>query len=232
MALSPKQLYDYLLTHFGHQHWWPIDRNYHRKHKSDSRCEIIIGAVLTQNTAWINVEKALENLKKNKVFTITALNTVDEKTLKKMIQPSGFFNQKTRRLKDVATYLQQYYKGDLNRFFNRDLQDIREELLCLNGIGPETADSILLYAGNKPIFVVDAYTKRISTRLPLPAKTDGYEEIQIFFEKELQKTTQKNSLVPVYKELHALLVELAKNYCRKKPDCIGCPLTSLCQKVL
>jgi endonuclease-3 related protein len=232
MTLSPKRLYDLLLTHFGHQNWWPIDKEYHQKHRSDPRFEIMIGAILTQNTAWANVEKALENLKKNRIFTINALNTVDGDALKTMIQPSGFFNQKARRLKNFASYLQQNYKEDLQIFFCRNLQEIRQELLTLNGIGPETADSILLYAGNQPIFVIDAYTKRISTRIPLPINGDTYDEIQNFFEKELQKTIHKNNLVPVYKELHALLVELAKNHCRKKPGCATCPIQTLCKKSL
>jgi endonuclease-3 related protein len=232
MVLSPKKLYIVLLNHFGHQDWWPIDTRYHQKQGSDPRFEIIIGAILTQNTVWTNVEKALENLKLKNTLTINTIAHLNEKTLKTMIQPSGFFNQKAQRLKHLAQYLHEHYHGDLQQFFSRDTHDIRQELLALKGIGLETADSILLYAGNHPIFVVDAYTKRLCKRIPVPIKGDTYEDIQYFFEKELKRTTPNKDMVPVYKELHALLVELAKNYCRKKPFCNHCPLTTLCEKCL
>jgi endonuclease-3 related protein len=179
------------------------------------------------------VEKALDNLKKHKVLTINAIAQINEENLKIMIQPSGFFNQKARRLKLFAFYLHKKYQDDLQKFFSRDEAEIRYELLSLQGIGPETADSILLYAGNHPAFVVDAYTKRICKRLPFQALNDSYDEVKYFFENELQHTIPKKELVPVYKELHALLVKLAKNNCRKKkPDCDTCPLTRLCEKSL
>lgn len=233
MAISPKSLYDLLLDNFGHQHWWPIDKNYHRKQKSDLRFEIIVGAILTQNTAWTNVEKALENLKKHQALTINSVIRINEENLKIMIQPSGFFNQKTRCLKLVATYLHNKYQDDLQKFFSRELTEIRHELLYLKGIGPETADSILLYAGNHPTFVVDMYTKRICKRIPFQVLNDSYDDIKYFFENKLQQTIHQKDLVPVYKELHALLVKLAKNNCRKKkPECHTCPLTRLCEKSL
>ena len=233
MAISPKILYDVLLDDFGHQHWWPIDKKYHRKQKSDPRFEIIVGAILTQNTAWNNVEKALENLKKNKVLAINSIIRINEENLKIMIQPAGFFNQKTRHLKLLAAYLHKKYQNDLQKFFSRDLTEIRHELLCLQGIGPETADSILLYAGNHPTFVVDGYTKRICKRIPFQVSNDSYDDIKYFFENKLQRTILQKDLVPVYKELHALLVKLAKNNCRKKkPECHTCPLTRLCEKAL
>jgi endonuclease III related protein len=231
--ISVKTIYDLLLDNFGHQHWWPIDKNYHQKQKSDPRFEIIVGAILTQNTAWTNVEKALENLKKQKVLTINAIIHTGEENLKIMIQPSGFFNQKARRLKLFATYLHKKYQNDIQKFFSQDLPEIRHELLSLQGIGPETADSILLYAGNQPTFVVDVYTKRICKRVPIKVINDSYDDIKNFFENELQKTIPKKDLVPVYKELHALLVTLAKNNCRKKkPECHTCPLNKLCKKSL
>jgi len=233
MAISPKILYGLLLDNFGQQHWWPIDTNYHRKQKSDPRFEIIVGAILTQNTAWTNVEKALKNLKKNKVLTINSIIRINEENLKIMIEPSGFFNQKTRRLKLIADYLHKKYQEDLHKFFSRDLTEIRHELLSLQGIGPETADSILLYAGNHPTFVVDVYTKRICKRIPFQILNDAYDDIKYFFENKLQQTILQKDLVPVYKELHALLVKLAKNNCRKKkPECHTCPLTRLCEKAL
>jgi len=233
MMISPKILYDLLLNKFGHQHWWPVDKNYHQKQKSDPRFEIIVGAILTQNTAWTNVEKALENLKKHKVLTINSIVRINEENLKIMIRPSGFFNQKTQRLKLIATYLHKNYQDDLQKFFLRDVTEIRQELLSLQGIGSETADSILLYAGNHPTFVVDVYTKRICKRIPFQILTDSYDDVKYYFENEFQHTILKKDLVLIYKDLHALLVKLAKNNCRKKkPDCNTCPLTTLCEKNL
>jgi endonuclease III related protein len=233
MIISLKYLYDLLLESFGHQHWWPADRKYHQRNGSDPRFEIMIGAILTQNTAWRNVEKALENLKKQHIFTIHAMTQVQEKTLKSLIQPSGFFNQKAQRLKIFASYLEKTYEGNLNRFFSRDTYEIRHELLSLKGIGLETADSILLYAGDHPVFVVDAYTRRICQRLPLPVRYDSYDDVQRFFENELALALPKKELVSVYKEFHALLVQLAKQYCsKKKPHCSTCPVNQLCKKLL
>jgi len=233
MVVSVKNLYNLLLDTFGHQQWWPVDTNYHQNHQSDPRFEIIIGAILTQNTAWTNVEKALENLKKQHIFTLQAMTQVEEKTLRSLIQPSGFFNQKTLRLKFFASYLEKKYGGDLAEFFTQDKYESRHELLSLSGIGPETADSMLLYAGNHPVFVVDAYTRRICQRLPLSVQGGSYDEIQRFFEKELSLSFPKKEQVSVYKEFHALLVQLAKQYCRKKnPSCSDCPLNQLCEKLL
>ena len=225
MKLTPQILYQKLLEDFGEQHWWPMDKQYHKKNNSDPRFEIIIGAILTQNTAWSNVEKALNNLKKANMIDIKKISDIDKKSLKEMIRPSGFFNQKAERLKNIAFYLQKNYKGDLDKFFNQDTYKIREELLSLNGIGPETADSILLYAGLKPVFVVDAYTKRISKRLPLNTNT-SYDEIQQYFQNNISKNYSET--VQIYNELHALIVELAKNYCKKKPECNKCPLQKNC----
>jgi endonuclease-3 related protein len=231
MKTSPKILYDILFKTFGDQHWWPIDKKYHQKQKSDPRFEIIIGAILTQNTAWINVEKALENLKKHKRLNSTAIVHINQEKLKTLIQPSGFFNQKARRLKIITDYLHTRYHDNISKWFSQELTDVRSEILSIEGIGPETADSILLYAGNYPTFVIDMYTKRICKRIPLPVTTNSYDEIKYYFEQELQQTIPKKNLVKVYKEFHALLVELAKNNCWKKnPDCYTCPLTKLCKK--
>jgi endonuclease-3 related protein len=230
--ISPKNLYDFLLDIFGHQHWWPVDEQYHENQQSDPRFEIIVGAILTQNTAWTNVEKALDNLKKHKALTLQTMADITEEKLKTMIQPSGFFNQKAQRLKFFASYIEKKYHKDLLNFFSRETSETRHELLSLQGIGPETADSILLYAGNHPVFVVDSYTKRICQRLPLPILNESYDDIQHFFEKELESTIPKKELVSTYKEFHALLVELAKKYCWKKnPNCSPCPLTHLCEKL-
>jgi endonuclease-3 related protein len=229
---SPKDLYEFLLDTFGHQHWWPVDEQYHQNQKSDPRFEIIVGAILTQNTAWTNVEKALGNLKKHKALTIHTMANIKEEKLKTMIQPSGFFNQKAERLKSFSSYMEKKYHEDLLNFFSRRTSEIRHELLSLKGIGPETADSILLYAGNHPVFVVDSYTKRICQRFPLSILSESYDDIQYFFENELISTIPKEELVSTYKEFHALLVELAKKYCWKKnPNCATCPLINLCKKL-
>lgn len=228
MKLTPYTLYKILLENFGNQNWWPIDKNYHEKHGSDPRFEIMVGAILTQNTAWSNVEKALISLKSKNTLDIKKISEIDIKSLQNMVRPSGFFNQKAKRLKNLASHLHDHYHDNLSYFFDRAIDDIREGLLSLNGIGPETADSILLYAGNLPIFVVDAYTKRICKRLPLETNV-SYDEIRQYFERELGKKYSKEKLTQIYNELHALIVVLGKNYCKKKPECNKCFLKRYCE---
>lgn len=227
--MKPTEIYQMLLKHFGEQKWWPIDIAYHEENNSDSRFEIIIGTILTQNTAWSNVEKALINLKKNRSLGLKKILKADDKKLKKMIKPSGFFNQKTERLKNISNFLETEYNCDLDLFFDSKTKEIRGELLNLKGIGPETADSILLYAGGKPVFVVDAYTKRVCKRLHLDTNC-SYDEIQNYFEKNLKKNFSNYELVNVYKEFHALIVELAKNFCKTKAECKNCPICNKCEK--
>jgi endonuclease-3 related protein len=227
MKITPQKLYEKLSRKFGNLNWWPIDKKYHKSAGSDSRYEIIVGAILTQNTNWPNVEKALENLKSKKILDIKKISEIDIEYLKKLIKPSGFFNQKAKRLKNLSMYIKNSYNCDLDVFFNKDLQQTRKELLSLNGIGPETADSILLYAGNKPIFVVDAYSKRICERLPLCTNLN-YDEIQNYFQNELLKTYNQDEVIKIYNELHALIVNLAKKYCKKKPDCYNCFIKTDC----
>ena len=227
MRLTPSSLYDILLKEFGNLNWWPMDKNYHENNDSDPRFEVIIGTILTQNTAWSNVEKAINNLKEKNMLEIKKIFNNDYKILSHLIKPSGYFNQKAKRLKDLALYIEKNYNGNLDLFFNRELLVIRDELLSLNGIGPETADSILLYAGNFPIFIVDAYTKRICQRIPFKVDTK-YDHIQKFFQSELSKAFEKNELIKVYNELHAQIVILGKTYCKKKPDCNNCPLQNYC----
>ena len=227
MQLTPIQLYKILLKHFGKLNWWPMDRSYHEKNGSDPRFEVIVGAILTQNTAWSNVEKAIENLKLKNIVDIKKIREFDLKNLQELIRPSGFFNQKAKRLKEFASYLESNYNGNLNDFFNKNINDVREELLTINGIGHETADSIILYAGGMPIFVVDAYTKRLCERIPFNTKLT-YDEIQNFFQKELSKACKKEELTDIYNELHAQIVNLGKNYCKKKPLCEKCPLKDYC----
>jgi len=228
MNLTPQILYKILHEKFGKQNWWPIDLEYHNMHRSDPRFEIIIGTILTQNTAWINVEKALTNLKSNNMLEIKKIKDIDIKSLQNLVKTSGFFNQKAKRLKNIATFLHNNYQDNLNKFFNRDLYEVRKELLSLNGIGPETADSILLYAGNLPVFVVDAYTKRICKRIPLDTEV-SYEEIQKYFEKGLSKNYSEKEIIKIYNELHALIVKFAKDICKNKPECRKCPLQRYCK---
>lgn len=227
MKLTPNDLYKILLEEFGRRNWWPMDKTYHERRGSDPRFEIIVGAILTQNTAWSNVEKALTNLKSNNMLEIQKISGANINKLQTMIKPSGFFNQKAERLKTLASYLHKNYHDNLDDFFNRNVYDIREELLSLKGIGLETADSILLYAGNLPIFVIDAYTKRICKRLPLKTPL-SYDDIKRYFEMELSNHHSKQEITRVYNELHALIVELAKQYCKKKPECSNCPLRTHC----
>jgi endonuclease-3 related protein len=227
MKITPYLLYIVLFEHFGRLNWWPKDLNYHKKTGSDPRFEVIIGAILTQNAAWMNVKKALENLKSQELVDIKKISEIDIKLLQKLIRSTGFFNQKANRVKYFAQYLQNKYSGDLDSFFNNNLKNLREELLSINGIGPETADSILLYAGNKPIFVVDAYTKRICKRLPIDTN-QTYNGIQKYFQINISKKFKKNEILDVYNELHALIVNHGKNYCKSKPKCDKCPLIKNC----
>ena len=194
-------IYAVLLKEFGRQHWWPtISKN--------KQFEIIIGTVLTQNTSWKNVEKSINNLNKNNLIDINKISKINTKKLASLIRSSGYYNQKAERLKIMAKFL-------IN---NKTLT--RNKLLNVKGIGPETADSILLYAFKKPVFVVDAYTKRIMSRLGY--KQEEYDEFQKLFEKNLPKKYE------LFNEYHALLIELAKNYCRKKPLCNNCPIKTFC----
>jgi endonuclease III related protein len=194
-----KDIYKKLLKHFGPQSWWP----------ADSPFEVIVGAILTQNTNWKNVEKAIDNLKLSRALRSSSLLKLSNQKLEKLIKPSGFYRQKAKRLKG---FIREYQKKPIMT---------REELLEINGIGPETADSILLYAFDKPTFVVDAYTRRIGQRVGL-FKFNDYHEIKDYFEEKLPKNLE------IYKEYHALLVELAKNYCKVKPLCEKCPISKLC----
>jgi len=204
------------------------NENYHKLNNSDYRFEIIIGSILTQNTSWFNVEKALSNLKINKKLDIKSILEVDMLFLQNLIKPSGFFKQKAITIKNIIVYINANYNNNLNIFFNRELKVARKELLSLKGIGPETADSILLYAGNNPIFVVDGYTKRICKRLPMEIEI-SYDKIQKFFENNLRKKFSNEEIIKVYKEFHALIVVLCKKYCRKQPECRKCVINKHCK---
>lgn len=206
-----KTIFQKLFDYYGPQNWWP----------ADSPFEVIIGAILTQNTNWTNVEKAILNLKQADALSVQKLEQMDAPGLAKLIRPSGYFNIKAKRLKNVIHFLLTKYDGDLNRMFEREMGALRSELLSLNGVGPETADSILLYAGNYPTFVIDAYTKRIFTRLGLFDETMRYEQMRDYFHRRLQQD------VTVFNEYHALIVSHAKAFCNKKPACQGCPLSDI-----
>lgn len=204
-------IYRGLYKKFGPQDWWP----------GESRFEVIVGAILTQNTAWSNVEKALKNLKRKRILSPKALSGTKVSKIAELIRPSGYYNIKARRLRNFLDFLNTGFKGDLNRLLRTETQTLRNALLSVKGIGPETADSILLYAANKPVFVVDAYTKRIFSRHKLISNNATYEELQRFFMSNLPKDAQ------VYNEYHALIVKVGKELCRKGPKCSLCPLKNI-----
>jgi endonuclease-3 related protein len=204
------EIYDLLYERYGHQHWWP----------GETRDEISIGAILTQNTNWKNVEKAIGNLKINNLLTLENLAKADIRRIAQSIRPSGYYNQKALRLQKIAQHL---FKNGMQSFCVLTINEMRAELLGLKGIGPETADSILLYAFEKPVFVIDAYTKRIFQRLGFFPENFSYDEAQKFFMDNLQKN------VELYNEFHALLVRHAKECCQKNPHCIKCVLLKRCK---
>jgi endonuclease III related protein len=167
--------YHTLFSAWGRQHWWP----------AQSRFEVIVGAYLTQNTAWTNVEKALGNLRKARLLTVSGIRRTPQPKLEQLIRPAGYFRQKAQRLKTFVSFLDERYGGSLSRMFARPTTELRDELLALNGVGPETADSILLYAGNHPVFVVDAYTRRILERHQIVSSAADYDELRLLFEQAL-----------------------------------------------
>ncbi len=203
-------IYDRLLKEFGPQGWWP----------GDSVFEIIIGTILTQNTAWGNVEKAIKNLREHNLLTPPELHQISEKSLARWIRPAGYFNIKARRIKNFLQFLFNHHQGNLQQLQELELSILREKLLTVNGIGPETADSILLYAFQKPIFVVDAYTRRIFSRHKFISEKASYSEIQQFFMTNLPQD------VGLFNEFHALIVHLGKDFCQRKPRCEQCPLNA------
>jgi len=205
-----KQIYDLLLKEYGPQGWWPINNKYFVKQLNDKdRLEIILGAILTQNTAWTNVEKALNNLREKDLIDI---DNIIKTKITELIRPAGYFNQKAERLKIIAKFLKQ---NSFEKLKKLETKELREILLDIKGVGPETADSILLYAFEKPSFVVDAYTKRIFSRLEYCYKDVKYDDLQEMFMK-------LDHSVSLFNEYHALIVEHAKQHCKNKPVCEGC----------
>lgn len=204
-----EKIYKRLYGYFGPQRWWP----------ADSAFEVIVGAVLTQNTAWTNVERAIKNLKKAKELSVKKIHKIEHRKLAQLIRPAGYFNIKAKRLKNVINFLYNRYNGNLSRFFDKDINNLREELLAINGVGKETADSIILYAAKKPIFVIDAYTKRILSRHQILEPEAGYDDFQNLFMDNLARNQR------MFNEYHALIVRLGKEFCsNKKPKCNICPL--------
>jgi endonuclease III related protein len=233
--------YRTLVELWGRQHWWP----------GRTRFEVIVGAYLTQNTAWTNVERALSNLRRAGVLSVKGIRSTPLRTLERQVRPSGYFRQKARRLKMFVAFLDRRYGGSLARMFTQPTPKLRQELLALNGVGPETADSILLYAGQQAVFVVDAYTRRILDRHGILPANAPYEEIRALFENALgglpaepgngnyELTTnlktshlpspmslaKRSPLAQVFNEMHGLIVGVGKHYCSKtKPKCDQCPL--------
>jgi endonuclease III related protein len=203
------QVYERLLDAFGPQHWWP----------GQSPFEVMVGAVLVQNTNWQNVERAIENLRRNDLLEPHALYGLPVEELQELIRPAGYFRIKARRLRSLLEFLVRRYDGSLDAMFRTDMATLREELLAVHGVGPETADSILLYAGGLPIFVVDAYTFRVFARHGWIGFDADYHAVQDHFQSGLPDDAA------LYNEYHALLVYLGKHYCRKTgPKCSVCPL--------
>jgi endonuclease-3 related protein len=210
--------FEVLYRHFGRQNWWPAETPF----------EVIVGAILTQQTTWKNVEKVISRLKGLGFLNPLALYNLNIDELAQLIKESGFYRLKAKRLKNFLEYFKQY-DFDLEQLKKKSLQELREELLNIDGIGKETADSILLYALDKPIFVVDNYTKRFGYRFGILKKDLEYDDIRNIFEETLKgKTT--NETIDNFKEMHALIVELGKNFCKKKPDCSSCPLKNDCER--
>lgn len=206
-------IYQRLLARFEPQHWWPADEPF----------EVIVGAILTQSAAWGNVEKAIANLRAAGALSPRALRRLSRPKLAELVHPCGYYNAKALKLKAFVYWLGNHYDDDLDSLFALDTGDLRQQLLSVHGVGRETADSIILYAAEKPIFVIDAYTRRILSRLGLAPDKESYAAYQAFFMDNLPPDAK------LYNEYHALLVCLGKNVCRRRPLCAECCLSDVCQ---
>jgi endonuclease-3 related protein len=205
-------IYNRLYAAYGPQHWWP----------GDSAFEVIAGAILTQSAAWTNVERALGNLKTAGALSPEGIDELPESELARLVRPSGYYNAKARKLKAFVGLLDREYGGELEGLLASPTDELRKALLGTHGIGPETADSILLYAGGRSVFVIDAYTRRAFSRLGFVPERDTYDGWQRLFTESLP------SSAPLFNEYHALIVRLGKGACRKHPVCRACPLSSIC----
>ena len=210
------EVHDRLLEQHGPQNWWP----------ADSPFEVMVGAVLVQSTAWANAVKAIDNLKSAHALSPAAIRRVSIDELEEFVRPSGFFRGKARRLKALCEYLGEKHSDDIDAMTVRPTQPLREELLTIYGIGPETADDILLYALGHPVFVVDAYTRRLFHRLGLSGAQTGYRELQAMFHESLSPYDTR-----IYNEYHALIVRHSTSICQPRPRCSECSLDSLCPKL-
>ena len=207
------KIYQALFSHYGHQDWWPAENPF----------EVIVGAILTQSAAWTNVEKAIDNLKKIEPLTPAFLRRISQKELANLIFPAGYYNAKAVKIKKFVEWLEEHYEDKLDRLFALDIPVLRQELLSVYGIGEETADSIILYAAKKPVFVIDAYTRRVMHRLGISSDINTYAELQMLFMKHLLHDEH------LFNEYHALFVCHGKLTCKRKPDCENCCLTGLCK---
>ncbi len=201
-------MYNRLFSFFGPQNWWPAETPF----------EVMIGAILTQNTNWKNVEKAIENLKKEGLLSVSELHSIREQELASLIRPAGYYKMKAKRLKNFISHIVEDHGGNLENLFSLDTESLRKELLSIKGIGPETADSILLYAARRPVFVVDSYTYRILKRHDIIWDDIPYDELQRIFMENLPHDES------LFNEFHALIVETGKHFCKKRPLCEACPL--------
>jgi endonuclease-3 related protein len=206
-----KEAYDRMARHYGPTHWWP----------GDTAFEVAVGAILTQNTAWTNVEKAIRNLKRERLLAPRAVLACPVESLEQALKPSGYFRVKAKRLRSFCDYLVGCYGGSMRRMSRRTLETLRPELLEVSGIGPETADDILLYACGKIVFVVDAYTRRIFSRHRVVPPDIGYAGLQEFFAVHVVPDLH------TYKEYHGLIVWTGKEFCRRVPRCDQCPLAPM-----
>ena len=204
------EMYDLLMDHYGPRNWWP----------AETRLEVMIGAVLTQNTNWKNVEKAIANLKKKGFLSLEKLHNATLSEISGEIRPAGYYNIKAGRLKNLIRFIVDRFQGDLELLLSEGTRELRRGLLSVHGIGPETADSILLYAADRPVFVIDSYTYRILNRHGMAEAQATYEELQELFMDNLPEDTH------LFNEFHALIVETGKDFCRKKPLCKRCPLVN------
>lgn len=211
--MTPKQLYQILYKTYGPQHWWP----------GETPFEVMVGAVLTQNTAWVNVERAIANLREHQALSAEVIVRTHQRRLAMWLKPSGYFNVKASRLKNFCRWL--LAEGGEATLDKLSTADLRVALLSVNGIGPETADDMLLYAFARPVFVIDAYTRRILSRLGLISGKEDYETLRAYMEARLQRSDNRLSL---FNEYHALLVHHGKQVCRRQPACETCCLRRRC----
>jgi len=208
MGETLQTIYHRLMDHYGPQHWWPAEEPF----------EVMVGAILTQSAAWSNVEKAIANLKAAGALSPEPLRQLPLSALAALIYPSGYYNAKALKLKSLVTWLGERYEDDLGRLFTMETGSLRRELLAVRGIGQETADSIILYAADQPVFVVDAYTRRILDRMGLAPEAGRYADYQSLFMDSLPRDAG------LFNEYHALLVRLGKSVCRRRPLCLQCCL--------